>query len=309
MINFIKNFLRNSISIGNDKNSFFIGSSHFALARNNYSKIKNLFEADYKVFSQTGEDGILDFLIYSLQIQKPTFIEIGVGNYRESNTRYIFERYNSKGIIIDKVSNFKKKVSENIKLWKGDLEIIDIMVDSDNINKIISSRKFIKELDIFSLDIDGIDYWIIDKLPKNISKIFVAEYNPIFGASIEVTVPNIKNFDRSKYHYSYLCYGMSLVALIKIMKTKNFVFVGTNLACHNAFFVSNDFLSDIKIELPQENKLNKFMLNNFRDSRSKEGKMNYLSDLERLNEIKNCTVVDLSSEDKKLVKLSELIKQ
>ena len=43
---------------------FQIGSSHFALMREKYSKIKDLNELDYKVYSQAGEDGIIDYLLY-----------------------------------------------------------------------------------------------------------------------------------------------------------------------------------------------------------------------------------------------------
>ena len=86
MINLVKNFLSLLISRANDRNIFAIGSAHFSEMRQNYSKIKYLGEADYKVFSQTGEDGIIDYLLYSLDIKVPQFVEIGVGDYRESNT-------------------------------------------------------------------------------------------------------------------------------------------------------------------------------------------------------------------------------
>ena len=83
MFNFIKIFLGEIISRSNDRNIFAIGSSHFSLIRHYYSEIKNLSDADYKVFSQTGEDGIIDYLLYSLNIKVPKFVEIGVGDYRE----------------------------------------------------------------------------------------------------------------------------------------------------------------------------------------------------------------------------------
>ena len=97
------------------------------------------------------------------------------------------------------------------------------MITSKNIEKIFNEYLDYK-LDIFSIDIDGIDYWIIDKIPKNISKIVVAEYNSNFGHELNITVPDLDNFNRTKYHYSNLCYGMSLKALIDIMKKKEFYF-------------------------------------------------------------------------------------
>ena len=63
---------------------------------------------EFKVFSQNGEDGIIDYLLYSLNIQKPKFLEIGVGDYRESNARYLFMKSPNKGMIIDNETNLEK---------------------------------------------------------------------------------------------------------------------------------------------------------------------------------------------------------
>ena len=111
---------------------------------------------------RSGEDGIIDYLLYSLNIKVPKFVEIGVGDYRESNTRYIFQKNCSKGLIIDKNKNLEKKVSKIVKLWKGDLTIIETAVTSKNILHILNSNEFDNNLDVFSLDVDGIDYWILE---------------------------------------------------------------------------------------------------------------------------------------------------
>ena len=93
--------------------------------------------------------------------QKPKFIEIGTGDYSESNTRFLFERTNCKGLIVDCIKNLKKKVSRNTKLWKGDLTIVEEFVDSENITKILKDNNFFEEIDLFSLDIYGVDYCVI----------------------------------------------------------------------------------------------------------------------------------------------------
>ena len=95
-----------------------IGNSHVLNMRDKYHKIKKLFEVDYKIFSQNGEDGILDYLLYQLEIQKPKFLEIGVGDYSECNTRFIFERCSPKGTIIDLLNNLEEKVKKNVLLGR-----------------------------------------------------------------------------------------------------------------------------------------------------------------------------------------------
>ena len=100
-------------------------------------------------------------------IKKPKFVEIGVGDYSESNTRFIYERTSAEGMIIDCLKDLKQNVSKKTKLWKGNLEIIEANVNTENILEILNTKNFLNNLDIFSLDIDGIDYWIIEKLPEN----------------------------------------------------------------------------------------------------------------------------------------------
>ena len=306
MFNFIKIFLGEIISRSNDRNIFAIGSSHFSMMRQYYSEIKNLSDADYKVFSQTGEDGIIDYLLYSLNIKVPKFVEIGVGDYRESNTRYIFQKNCSRGLIVDKNKNLEKKVSKIVKLWKGDLTIIETAVTSENILHILNSNDFDNNLDVFSLDVDGIDYWILEVLPEKLSKIVVLEYNPTFGPNLEVTIPNLKYFDRKKYHYSCLCWGASLKALIKLMNKRKYVFVGSNIACFNAFFVLESEVKKLNLNLPDKNDLSKYTTSFIRDSRSIENKLNYLSGKQKLKEIENCEVIDLSNPEKKLVKIKDI---
>ncbi len=274
--------------------------------RKNYKDINKLHDVDYKIFSQNGEDGILDYLLYQLKIEKPKFIEIGVGDYTESNTRFIFDRCSPKGAIIDCIDNFEERVKKKINLWRGELKIINNFVNSENINEIMKDTDCTTDLDIFSLDIDGIDYWILEKLPKDFSKIAVIEFNPIFGSSLKVSVPNKNNFERKKYHYSNLCFGMSLQAAIKIMDDKNFYFVGTNLLRNNAFFISKNYDKEKYFNNLKINNIDNSVDANFTESRDVDGNLNYLNHQKRINEILDCEVVDLSNNLKNLVKLKDL---
>ena len=65
-------------------------------------------------------------------------------------------------------------------------------IDHKNINSLLIENKFDKDLDLFSLDIDGVDYWILKEFKNKFAKIAVIEFNPNFGPDLEITVPNIK---------------------------------------------------------------------------------------------------------------------
>ena len=283
-----------------------LGLNNLLIISEKYSDISNLAQSECKIFSQNGEDGILDYITTMLKIDRPNFIEIGVGDYTEANTRFIYDRFYPKGIIIDSEKDLKNKVLSNINYWKGDLTILEEKISAENINNIISKNCNFG-IDIFSLDIDGIDYWIVNKLKSNISKIFVAEYNSVFGDYLEVTTPNLINFDRKEYHYSHLCFGMSLKALVNIMVKKNYYFIGTNSARNNAFFISNDYPMDKYFKNLKVEDIKYYVDSNIRESRDVKGNLNYLSKEKKIREIYDCEVIDLSSDIEKKVKIKDII--
>ena len=298
----MKNVLKKLFKIYNEKKNYSIGLSHFVKISPNYSQYKNLNNLDYKVYSQNGEDGILDYFLSCLNIDKPKFVEIGIGDYSECNSRFIFERTSPKGLVIDCIENLKKKVSKNVKLWKGDLKIINEKINSNNIIDILNNNSFLDELDLFSLDIDSTDYWVLKKMSNNFSKIAIIEYNSVFGPDLKITVPNIDNFNRNEYHFSNLCFGASLRAIIDLMEEKNFKFVGTNLARCNAFFILEKYLDKINVEIPNKNNLSNHTDSNIRESRDQSGKLNYISGDERIKSIYECDIVDLNDNKIKKIK-------
>lgn len=235
---------------------------------------KNLNEVYFKVFSQDTEDGIIQYLLKSLKISNVKFVEIGTQDYSESNTRYIFETMRCDGLIIDPYLNLEKRIHSFCKVWQNNLKIHNDYVNSENINKILKKYSFDKGIDIFSLDIDGIDYWILNDIKPKISKIFIVEYNPYFGPQKEITAPNIKKFDRFKYHTSGFCWGASLKAIINLMKRKGYYFIGTNRLNCNAFFIRNELINKINIKLPNTKNLKKFT--NFKFHILKKNKNNNL---------------------------------
>ena len=281
-----------------------INFSHNLSAR--LKSIKSLDQTYFKVFSQNYEDGIIDYLLQSLEIKKVKFVEIGTQDYSESNTRFLFEKNSTKGLIIDGHPNLKTEVSKILKIWRGHLQVHNEYIDSENILDILNKYSFDYDLDLFSLDIDGIDYWILKKIKPKTSKIIVAEYNPFFGDKYEITVPNIKNFDRKKYHYSHLCWGMSLRALISLMKKKDYTFVGTNELLNNGFFVSNIYMKKISLETINTDDLSRFTNAQYMDSRDKAGQLNYIKPSKIIDEIKECEIIDIS-DDEKLKKIKDLI--
>jgi len=270
---------------------------------NNLKNIKKLEQAYFKVFSQDNEDGIIQYLLKSFELETVKFVEIGTQDYSESNTRYIFETRRCEGLIIDPFPDLEKKIDSILRIWKNKLSIHNEFINSENINKVLEKYSFEKNIDIFSIDIDGIDFWVLNSLPSQISKIFIIEYNPFFGAEKEISVPNIKNFERLKYDPTGICFGASLKAIIKLMEQKGYVFVGTNRLNVNSFFVLKELIDKINIQLPNVNNLDEFTDSKINIINTGAGRFKSISDIKE--NIKNLEVVDLKLNQR--IKLNEII--
>jgi len=287
---------------------FFIVLSNILIvnSRKSYDQYNLLEDAELKFYSQNGEDGIIDYVIQKLDLKKPSFVEIGIGDYSESNTRFLYETYYSNGLVVDILKDLKEKVSSNVSLWRGNLNVIEKKISTENINEILSIYANFK-IDIFSIDVDGIDYWILKKIQPKISKVVILEYNSIFGPELEVTVPNNEDFERTKKHYSNLYYGASLNAYIKLMEEKGYYFLGVNRLRNNAFFINNDFPKGDFFKKIKEINLRDCTSSNFSESRNIKGNLNFLRNNQKINEIKDCKIVNLGSKENKLIKIKDLL--
>jgi hypothetical protein len=151
------------------------------------------------------------------------------------------------------------------------------------------------EVDIVSLDIDGIDYWVLESLPLDSVKILVVEYNALFGARHAVSIPRNDRFVRKEAHYSGLYYGASLPSFIRLADRAGLTFVGTNRSCINAFFVRSEAYASSGLTLPDPNRLETYVQRRLRDSRDTRGRLSYLNGRQQLEEISTLPLVDVQS--------------
>ena len=75
-------------------------------------RIKDLSEVEFQVYSQWGEDGIIDWLVNKFPEIPKSFLEIGTENYKESNTRFLLVNKNWDGFIIEADKNSVKDIKK-----------------------------------------------------------------------------------------------------------------------------------------------------------------------------------------------------
>jgi hypothetical protein len=234
----------------------------------------SIYDNEFRAFSQWGEDGIIQFLTRNVPIDRKIFVEFGVQNYTESNTRFLLINNNWSGLVIDGGSEEIAYVKNDPIYWQYNLKAVNSFITKDNINQILFDNGIQGEIGLLSVDIDGNDYWVWQAIDCINPAIVVSEYNFRFGANKAVTVPYDASFVRTKAHYSNIYYGASLKALCILADRKGYAFIGCNSAGNNAFFVRKDLKPDAINEITSEKG---YVRGQFRESRDEKGNFLYLS--------------------------------
>jgi hypothetical protein len=267
-------------------------------ARNAARDIRHLEEAEFQVFSQRGEDGILQFIISRLEIPDKIFIEFGVEDYTESNTRFLLISENWSGLVIDGDKDNIRFIKNDFIYWKYDLTAVCSFITKDNINDLIRQYSPRQDIGLLSVDIDGNDYWVWKAIDVIQPRIVVCEYNSAFGPTQTVSIPYSPDFYRSTAHYSNLYFGASLSAFCHLAEQKGYDFIGTAGAGVNAFFVRKDLSGPFTKCDPQKD----FRPSANRDSRDKKGRKSFLRHSERLPLIGELPLTDVRSGQTRLIK-------
>ena len=251
-------------------------------------RLPGLHEVEFSVYSQWGEDGIIDWLIDRLPGIPPTFIEFGVENYRESNTRLLLQLRNWRGLVLDGSQEHIDDIKGQEIYWRYELSAVCAFVDKDNINDLISNAGLSGDVGLLSVDIDGNDYWVWQAIEIVNPVIVVCEYNAVLGDVHAVSVPYQATFQRTKADPSNLYFGASIRALIALGMSKGYTFVGSTSTGANAFFIRNDCADPIVTGL---NEIYAFP-SRFREARDGNGRLLYLNGSARRELIDGLPFVD-----------------
>jgi hypothetical protein len=262
-----------------------------ALRNADRAPLSRLEDAEFKVFSQFGEDGILQYLVGETAIGRDTevFVEFGVESYVESNTRFLLQNNNWRGLIIDGSRECMDSVRQRDLYWRHDLTAVDAWIDRDSINHLIERAGITGDIGILSIDLDGNDYWVWERIDVVKPVIVVVEWNSVFGERHAVSIPYDPAFNRATAHYSCLYWGASIRALEFLAERKGYALIGSNTAATNLFFVRKDRLGRLKPVRAAE----AYMESRCRDSRDERGRLNFLSGASRYDTVSSLPVFDV----------------
>jgi hypothetical protein len=194
-----------------------------------------------KIYSQHGEDGIIEYIISHLKNSNKTFLEIGYGNGTQNNSLNLSKNHHWKGVGVD--------LKDQIVQPPKDVIIFQQMIDINSVDKLIAISG--KELDFYSVDIDSIDYWLtVSLMDKGMNPKFVCvEIMNSAGEKVSVAPPAKKGYKYNKHH---IC-GASITAWKKFWKHRGYKFLTVDNSGINAFFYKLEYFNKTIENYPSVN--------------------------------------------------------
>jgi len=215
--------------------------------------LPDLNDVEFQNFSQHREDGVLLYLFSLLGTTNRRCVEICAGDGVECNVANLIINHDWTGLLfdgsIDNVALAKAFYSgrkDGIEVYPP--QVVQAWITAENINDLIRAQGFEGEIDLLSLDIDGIDYWLWDAINCIQPRVVVLEFNQGLGSTRAVTIPNLPKFVYNGNNPYYG--GASLPAFIKLGRKKGYRLVGAERTGVNAFFVRNGVGDDVLPEVP-----------------------------------------------------------
>lgn len=201
------------------------------------STLPRFSDVGFRCHSQFEEDGILLYLFALIGTTNKTCVEVCAGNGIECNTANLILNHGWWGHLFDgKEANVKRGIQfyrDSKETWLYPPQFTHAWITAENINDLIKTSGVCGDIDLLSLDIDGMDYWVWNAIDCIRPRVVVCETHNVIGPSDALTVPYDPEFRITTRDY----YGASLAAMTKLANKKGYRLVGTHRYGFNAFYV------------------------------------------------------------------------
>ena len=214
-------------------------------------ELPNWRDTGFRVFSQSDEDGLLLYIFSLIGFTNRLLLDVASGSPHGGNSTNLIVNWGFNGLLVE---NNNKLIDKTVSFYSRhpDTQLYPpktkrAWITAENINQIVAEEGMSDEIDLFSLDVDGIDYWLWKGLEVISPRVVVVEYQDMFFSEEAVTVPYKPDFNRFAVHPDF--FGASLAAFVKLANVKSYRLVGCNRYGYNAFFVRNDLAQNLLPEV------------------------------------------------------------
>lgn len=208
-------------------------------ATNNPSFRPRWEDIGFRKYSQFEEDGILLCLFSVIAPINRTSVEICAGNGRECMTTNLIINHGWWGHLFDgsesNVAAGRRFFSNSRDTFLHPPQFNQAWITAENVNELIEKSGAKGKVDLLSLDIDGMDYWVWKAITVIDPQVVVCEVHNLIPPDQALTVPYDAKFVFENEAYR----GASLAAMCHLARDKGYRLVGTHRYGFNAFFVKN----------------------------------------------------------------------
>ncbi|MEO8679895.1 MAG: hypothetical protein ABI665_12655 [Vicinamibacterales bacterium] len=211
-------------------------------------------EIGFRIYSQADEDGILLYLFSIIEPHNRTCVEIGAGDGFECNTSNLIINHGWWGQLFDgnplSVGRGKEFFRQHKDTFLHPPGFTHAWITAESVNPLIRDTGAAGQIDLLSLDIDGMDYWIWKALEVVEPAVVVCEIQNFVPPDLAVTIPYRPDFALTNFDDDFR--GASLKAMVHLGREKGYRLVGTHRYGFNAFFVKNGVADDLLPEVTPE---------------------------------------------------------
>lgn len=190
-----------------------------------------------KIFSQTNEDGITIEILSRIGVEKGSFAEFGVGNGLENNTLVLAALGWTGFWVGNQELAFSLPSESNLQFHKQWITLDNIAETAKRASAQLGAEK----LDVISLDLDGNDYYLVEKLLWSgfLPSLFIVEYNAKFPPPIKFKIIYDQNHSWTGDDY----FGASLATYDELFEGFGYQLVCCNSdSGANAFYVRREYI-------------------------------------------------------------------
>ncbi len=195
---------------------------------------------DYEstVYSQAGEDGIIEKIFQLIPPTQHYAIEFGAGDGQTlSNVRQLIVHRGWGGLLIEGDAE-KAEVLRTFYLGYRGVRTVKEWVYPANVELLFEENGVPRDLDLLVIDIDSNEYYVWRAIREFRPKVVLIEYNGMFAPPLRMVI----GFHPSMYWSARdVHFGASLQSLYELGKAKGYELIGTNTIGINAFFVERAY--------------------------------------------------------------------
>jgi len=210
-------------------------------------------DIEFRAFSENGEDGILLYLFSIIGTTNKKCVEMCAGDGIECNTANLIINHGWDGLLFDGneqwIESGKAFYSTCPLTYSKPPILVTAWISAENVNSLIKDNGYGGEIDLFSLDMDGVDYWIWKAIDCIQPRVVVLEFNADWGPNKEVTVAYKPDFRMDYRRQPTMDCGASLPAFCKLGREKGYRLVGVQRGGWNAFFIRRGIGEEIFPEI------------------------------------------------------------